>query len=479
MPDVLPSRKTFRLDSRVVIHDYDADPSLNGKIGIIRSQPKKSGKQKVHIKSTGRNVVIHPSHLKASPLHLKTLVQKAQGYIPANVRMISGCDEDQESSDLSSIEKVGFRRSKRSSEMKGTEGGACTSALLKVLYDCQNTKEKDIVPFARIVTEMRKTLSAKGYQQIPQLSSSRPMTQTTPFQIVPNKFAGIRRALVIGVRYKGKPWELPGTHNDCYNMMKYLKVFHGFEDKDFTVLMDDDKHVAPTRVNMMKAFRRFAFECKPGDAAYFHFAGHGGSVPDESGDETDGLDETLYPVDYLEKGEILDDEIFEEFLLRFSKGVTLNAVVDSCHSGSVFDLPFELFGEGKGANSDFSAVRFPHMAIAKEHNVRLDNLKHDRARWKKRIPPAKRQPRTLSHSPETHRPGLKREEENLKLALGKPFPLESQVVLCGLKRNAQLNGKLGTVKSRISKGRQHVFVRGLARSFALKPANMQLPISNW
>jgi uncharacterized caspase-like protein len=69
--------------------------------------------------------------------------------------------------------------------------------------------------------------------------------------------------------------------------------------------MDDDKHVVPTRVNMLRAFRKFSFECKPGDAVYFHFAGHSGSVPDESGDETDGLDETLYPVDYLENGEIL------------------------------------------------------------------------------------------------------------------------------------------------------------------------------
>lgn len=51
---------------------------------------------------------------------------------------------------------------------------------------------------------------------------------------------------------------------------------------------------------MLKAFRKFAFQCRPNDAVYFHFAGHGGSVPDESGDETDGMDETLYPMDYLE-----------------------------------------------------------------------------------------------------------------------------------------------------------------------------------
>jgi hypothetical protein len=340
--------KTFALHSRVVVHGLEADPSLTGKIGYIRSKPKKSGRQKVCIEFTGQVVVLHPSHLKPCALSMKVLVQKAQYYIAANVRMISACDEDQMSSDVSSIEKVGFRRSKRSSEMKGTEGGACTSALLKVLYDYQNSNSNEDISFAKIVTEMRKTLASRGYQQIPQLSSSRPMRVTTPFQLVPNKLSGTRRALVVGVRYKGKPWELPGTHNDCYNMMKYLKVFHGFTDEDCTILMDDDKHVVPTRVNMLRAFRKFAFECKPGDAVYFHFAGHGGTVPDESGDED---------------------------------------------------------------------------------------------------------------------------------ALKKPFPLESHVVMCGLKRNAQLNGKTGTVKSRLSKGRQHVFINGLSRSFGLKPSNMQLAIS--
>jgi hypothetical protein len=228
---------------------------------------------------------------------------------------------------------------------------------------------------------------------------------------------------------------------------------------------------------MLKAFRKFAFDCKPGDAVYFHFAGHGGSVPDESGHQTDGFDETLYPVDYLENGEILDDEVFEEFLLRFSRGVTLNAVVDSCHSGSVFDLPFELFRDGKGADMDFSAVRFPHMSMVREHKSNLDNLKNDRGRKKTKARPAKRQAKTLSHSPEIDRPRLNRDEGNLKDALKKPFPLESHVVMCGLKRTAQLNGKTGTVKSRLSKGRQHVFINGLSRSFGLKPSNMQLAIS--
>jgi hypothetical protein len=132
----------------------------------------------------------------------------------------------------------------------------------------------------------------------------------------------------------------------------------------------------------------------------------------------------------------------------------LNTVVDSCYSGSLFDLPFELFGNSKGADMDFSAVRFPHMSMVREHNSKLDNLMHNRGQRKTKAQPAKRQAQTLSHSPEIDHPWLDRDEGNLKDALKNTFPLESYVVLCGLKRNAQLSGKIGTIKSRLSKGCQ-------------------------
>ena len=45
-------------------------------------------------------------------------------------------------------------------------------------------------------------------------------------------------------------------------------------------------------------------------------AGHGGSVRDSSGDEEDGKDETMVPVDYETAGQIKDDVIFEEASAR-------------------------------------------------------------------------------------------------------------------------------------------------------------------
>eukprot|EP00526_Cylindrotheca_closterium_P006754 CAMPEP_0113648858 /NCGR_PEP_ID=MMETSP0017_2-20120614/25941_1 /TAXON_ID=2856 /ORGANISM="Cylindrotheca closterium" /LENGTH=746 /DNA_ID=CAMNT_0000561155 /DNA_START=110 /DNA_END=2346 /DNA_ORIENTATION=+ /assembly_acc=CAM_ASM_000147 len=368
------NNKHFPLNARIKIINFDDEPELNGHIGRVKSKTRKAGYVKIVLQNRKETMRIPAECLELCPLPMSVIGEQAREYIAARVRMISACDEDQKSTDVSSIEKVGFNRSKRSSQMKGTEGGACTSSLLKILYDHHqnNSSPKKDLSFGDIVKDMRKTLHSRGYQQTPQLSSSRPMHLTTPWEFVPTKnFSGNRRALIIGIRYMGMPWELPGTHNDCFNMISFLKRFHGFQDKDFTILMDDHTHTPPTRANILKAFRKFASECQPHDAAYFHFSGHGGSVPDESGDETDGMDETLHPLDHLQAGEILDDEVYEEFILHLRDGVTLNAVVDSCHSGSVFDLPFELFGPGKGLDKDFSAVRFPHMEVAREYRRTL------------------------------------------------------------------------------------------------------------
>lgn len=44
---------------------------------------------------------------------------------------------------------------------------------------------------------------------------------------------------------------------------------------------------------------------------FFHFSGHGGRIKDTNGDEDDGYDETIYPVDHDryqgESGQIVDD----------------------------------------------------------------------------------------------------------------------------------------------------------------------------
>ncbi len=78
---------------------------------------------------------------------------------------------------------------------------------------------------------------------------------------------------------------------------------------------------------------------KPGERAYFHYSGHGVQAPDDGGDEADGFDEAIVPVDFrFLKGGKVENLIRDDQLQRaFSglKGRRFTAVFDSCHSGTV------------------------------------------------------------------------------------------------------------------------------------------------
>jgi hypothetical protein len=80
--------------------------------------------------------------------------------------------------------------------------------------------------------------------------------------------------------------------------------------------------------------------CQPGDSLVFHYSGHGAQQRNYSGDEVDGFDETLCPLDFETQGMIVDDEINTALVRPLPHGVKLHALIDACHSGTALDLPF-------------------------------------------------------------------------------------------------------------------------------------------
>ena len=72
----------------------------------------------------------------------------------------------------------------------------------------------------------------------------------------------------------------------------------------------------------------------------FSLLGHGGQTRDLDGDEPDGFDEVIYPVDFKQAGHITDDEMHRIMVRPLQAGVRLTAIFDSCHSGTALDLPY-------------------------------------------------------------------------------------------------------------------------------------------
>ncbi|KFY88221.1 hypothetical protein V500_06462 [Pseudogymnoascus sp. VKM F-4518 (FW-2643)] len=153
---------------------------------------------------------------------------------------------------------------------------------------------------------------------------------------------GRRKALLIGINYFGQRGQLRGCINDVKNMSSYLFESFGYKREDMVILTDDLQNPMsqPTKQNILRAMHWLVKDARPNDALFFHYSGHGGQTKDLDGDEPDGYDEVIYPVDFRQVGHIVDDEMHRIMVTPLQPGVRLTAIFDSCHSGTALDLPY-------------------------------------------------------------------------------------------------------------------------------------------
>lgn len=249
----------------------------------------------------------------------------------ANVWMISGCEDHTTSADVSNVEAFQLPE-----DQGGGAGGACTAALLEVLYEDEQKPFEDLT-FAQVLTQMRSILANKRFTQVPQLSSTRPINMNETFKLVPDTLPGHRRAVLIGINYTGQQGQLSGCHGDVFNMYNYIQDYYGFQDEDITVLIDDGDHEQPTKAAILRAYRDIVQKTRPGDAIFLQFSGHGTKVKDLNGDEDDGFDEALLPVDYKRAGLIIDDELHDIFVKGLPSGAHAVALVRCFRQRRVVD----------------------------------------------------------------------------------------------------------------------------------------------
>lgn len=256
-----------------------------------------------------------------------TYAQKAEQVIPGNVIMFSGCKDSQTSADVYNTSSFGLP----SDAGPGGAGGACTNAMIKALADGGD------VSWVDLLRKMREILAGQ-YSQIPQLSSSRQMDLHSAYSPKNQTGGGRCRALLVGINYVGSNCELRGCHNDVETMRRYLET-QGFSD-DVRILMDDGEHDNPDKANIVAGMQWLVEGASAGDSLFFHYSGHGASVKDDDGDEADGKDECLCPVDLEVNGLLRDDDVFRYLVGPIPDGVQLTAVLDCCHSGTILDLPY-------------------------------------------------------------------------------------------------------------------------------------------
>ena len=127
---------------------------------------------------------------------------------------------------------------------------------------------------------------------------------------------------VSAVHYGGWSGELMACEFDANDMASLAKS-RGIKP---TVLLTRNA----TRAKALAAIRLAAKQLKSGDLFFLTYSGHGGQIPDVTGEEEDKKDETWCLYD----GQLIDDELYLE-LSGFASGVRVLLLSDSCHSGTV------------------------------------------------------------------------------------------------------------------------------------------------
>lgn len=156
--------------------------------------------------------------------------------------------------------------------------------------------------------------------------------------------AETRRALLVGISDYGNAMEDPNKWANISGANDVMLLSPLFLEHGYTVTSLVDAQA--THAGITKALEKLAKDSKKGDRVYIHFSMHGQPFEDLNGDEEDGWDEALIPVDaemlyaegvYEGKNHLLDDELevyFNDIRSKLGSEGQLYVILDACHSGT-------------------------------------------------------------------------------------------------------------------------------------------------
>lgn len=152
-----------------------------------------------------------------------------------------------------------------------------------------------------------------------------------------------KRAFMVGISHydtalTGYQWNNINGVEDI-NLLSPILKKQGFY---LTTLLDEQA----TYQNITNQLSTFTNQTKKGDIVYLHFSAHGQLVEDLNGDEDDGWDEAIVPIDaykiykkgvYEGKKHLLDDQLnayVNKLRTKVGPSGFLYVVIDACHAGT-------------------------------------------------------------------------------------------------------------------------------------------------
>lgn len=145
-------------------------------------------------------------------------------------------------------------------------------------------------------------------------------------------------ALLFGINYNGdESLKLNGCINDVIHMANLLQHRWGFTTD---ICTDTHQSQYITAMGIMRKLYEIAVKSYKDslDVIWIHYSGHGTYMKDKNGDEKDGRDECLVPIDCAKSG-VIPDDFISHFIRMINPMTKVITVFDCCHSGTMGDLP--------------------------------------------------------------------------------------------------------------------------------------------
>lgn len=189
----------------------------------------------------------------------------------------------------------------------------------------------------------------------------------------------VKKGLLIGINYNESSSQLNGCINDTENLAAFLISKKYFKKEDLVMMGDNQKDdLYPTKANIMNQLNKLVqFANTNHDKQvqlFLSYSGHGYYLKDSNGDEDDGMDEVLCPVDYNVSGYIKDDDLKRYFINMLPENVKLVCLMDCCHSGSILDLKYQYVISG---GNDSTYKMYDTMEDTKCEVVMVSGCKDD------------------------------------------------------------------------------------------------------
>lgn len=156
--------------------------------------------------------------------------------------------------------------------------------------------------------------------------------------------AQTKRALIVGISDYDNAKEDPNKWSNISGANDVALLSPLFKQQGYKVMTLSDAQA--TYSGITSALKKIAKQSQKGDIVYLHFSMHGQPFEDLNGDEADGWDEALIPVDaqmhyakgkYEGKNHLIDDEL-EKYISQIRSKIGTNGqlyvVLDACHSGT-------------------------------------------------------------------------------------------------------------------------------------------------